>query len=280
MADVIEKLRNSLIQHGKDSDRVYLMKLAPAEASRVVERIAQMAEANDYGKLFAKIPADAAAPFVQAGYIEEARIPRFYDGRIDGLFMSRFCKPQRRFISEDDRSAIDKTLQLAEAKQHDEANRPQYDARRLDERDTDALAALYRTVFPSYPFPIFDPSYLKQTMRTHIAYYGIAGTDGLVAASSAEMDREAGAVEMTDFATDPAHRGKGLAVSLLERMEADMSELGIATAYTIASAISVGMNITFGRCGYHFAGTLINNTQISGRIESMNVWYKHLSPPA
>jgi hypothetical protein len=39
------------------------------------------------------------------------------------------------------------------------------------------------------------------------------------------------------------------------------------------------MNVTFARCGYRFAGTLINNTQISGRIESMNVWYKGLRAP-
>jgi hypothetical protein len=45
--------------------------------------------------------------------------------------------------------------------------------------------------------------------------------------------------------------------------------------YTIARAISVGMNITFARCGYDFGGTLVNNTQIAGRIESMNVWYKN-----
>jgi hypothetical protein len=34
------------------------------------------------------------------------------------------------------------------------------------------------------------------------------------------------------------------------------------------------MNITFAKCGYIFGGTLINNTQISGSIESMNLWHK------
>ena len=37
-----------------------------------------------------------------------------------------------------------------------------------------------------------------------------------------------------------------------------------------------GMNITFAKHGYHYAGTLNNNTNICGRIESMNVWYKSL----
>jgi hypothetical protein len=36
------------------------------------------------------------------------------------------------------------------------------------------------------------------------------------------------------------------------------------------------MNITFARAGYRYAGTLVNNTQICGQLESMNVWYKPL----
>jgi hypothetical protein len=36
------------------------------------------------------------------------------------------------------------------------------------------------------------------------------------------------------------------------------------------------MNITFARAGFKFAGTLINNTHIAGRMENMNVWRKKL----
>jgi hypothetical protein len=36
------------------------------------------------------------------------------------------------------------------------------------------------------------------------------------------------------------------------------------------------MNITFAKQRYALAGTLINNTDISGSLESMNVWYKPL----
>jgi len=47
-------------------------------------------------------------------------------------------------------------------------------------------------------------------------------------------------------------------------------------AYTIARALSAGMNVTFARAGYDYGGTLTNNTNICGQIESMNVWYKPL----
>lgn len=51
---------------------------------------------------------------------------------------------------------------------------------------------------------------------------------------------------------------------------------GLLTAYTIARALSVGMNKTFAKCRYAFSGTLVNNTHISGHIQSMNVWWKDL----
>ncbi len=55
-----------------------------------------------------------------------------------------------------------------------------------------------------------------------------------------------------------------------------MPSRGIRTAYTIARAVSYGMNITFARCGYQYGGRLVNNTDIAGSLESMNVWYKTL----
>jgi hypothetical protein len=61
-------------------------------------------------------------------------------------------------------------------------------------------------------------------------------------------------------------------------LEAAVEKLGIKTAYTIARAYSPGMNITFARSGYIYSGTLTHNTQISGKLESMNVWYKALQP--
>jgi beta-lysine N6-acetyltransferase len=36
------------------------------------------------------------------------------------------------------------------------------------------------------------------------------------------------------------------------------------------------MNKTFLKFDYCYSGTLINNTNIAGSIESMNVYYKHL----
>ena len=50
----------------------------------------------------------------------------------------------------------------------------------------------------------------------------------------------------------------------------------INTAYTIARSNSFGMNCTFAKCGYDFGGILVRNTQIGGKIEDMNVWFKSI----
>jgi hypothetical protein len=59
-------------------------------------------------------------------------------------------------------------------------------------------------------------------------------------------------------------------------MENEMKKKEMKTLYTIARLESIPMNKTFMRADYSYAGTLINNTNISGGIESMNVWYKYL----
>jgi len=111
-------------------------------------------------------------------------------------------------------------------------------------------------------------------MRSHVSYFLAEKEGRIAAAASGEMDLENRNAEMTDFATLPAHLGRGLAVHLLRYMEPEMKKRGLLTLYTIARALSPGMNITFAKCGYTFGGTLINNTQISGAIESMNLWYR------
>ncbi len=47
-------------------------------------------------------------------------------------------------------------------------------------------------------------------------------------------------------------------------------------AFIIARALSYPISATFAWVGYTWAGTLVNNTNIYGGFESMNVWYRSL----
>ena len=274
--DRIENLGHSTIQHGPRSNRVYLMKLDRRDLPTIVAQLDDLAYRRGYTKLFAKVPADLAADFITRDYRQEASIPGFYQGKVGALFLSKYLDPAR--ARPDDPNALAKVLALA----HDRARSGQANCT-LPEglsliscgpEHADEMSRVYQEVFPSYPFPIHDPAYLRETMTSHVDYFGVVKDERLIALSSAEMDLSGANVEMTDFATLPAHRGQGLARCLLQEMETAMVKEGIRTAYTIARALSLGMNITFARGGYCFSGVLINNTQISGAIESMNVWHK------
>lgn len=277
MIDLIEKWGHSLVQHGPLSNRIYLMKLASQDMPAILDTLDKKAGEKGYTKIFAKIPAAHKALFLKRGYREEALIPFFFNGKETVLFMGKY--PEKGREKEKNPDDIGQILKESEKKsgERDSSTLPaEFIIEECIPSDTPAMSRLYQEVFKSYPFPIFDPDYLKKTMETHIRYFGVKKEGQFVALSSAEVDFESQNVEMTDFATLPAFRGRGLAFHLLQGMEEKMREEGILTAYTIARALSPGINLTFARAGYTFSGTLINNTQIEGHIESMNIWHKKL----
>ena len=98
----------------------------------------------------------------------------------------------------------------------------------------------------------------------------------MAAVAAAEVDSGNKNAEMTDFATLPKWRSMGFAKTLLKHMEKQARKREVQTAFTIARAESDGINFVFKNSGYRYAGMLKNNTQISGSIQSMTVWYKHL----
>ena len=275
--DRIEDLDGSTIQHGKYNDRIYLMDIGDDPSESLETDLISLAEGKGYSKIFAKIPSTFSQRFVNYGYSVEARVPGFFEGEEDALFMAYYLDEHRSEVGMGKK--LDEILQLARKKSNEsfgETPEEGFEIRRCEEDDIDRMAVVYRKVFPSYPFPIHDREYLHKTMRSHIDYFCVEKVDEIIALSSAEKNIERSNVEMTDFATLPEWRGKNLGLHLLKRMDEEMKERGFIISYTIARARSPGMNITFARCDYRFGGRLINNTNISGDIESMNVWYKHL----
>ncbi|MCG8376295.1 MAG: putative beta-lysine N-acetyltransferase [Chlorobiales bacterium] len=274
--DSIEPYKGSTIQHGPKSNRVYLMKIGDSDPDELAISLKQLAEERGYTKIVAKVPASSATGFLQQRYVKEADIPGYYNGREAVLFLCLYTDPERQKLQNTDK--ISHNIMLAE-NMRDKPHPSLPEGFRLiacRPEHADAMSRLYKTVFPSYPFPIDDTVYILKTMETSIFYVGAVHDEAFAAFASAEMDVEHANVEMTDFATLPEWRGRSLAILLLEKMEQTMKNRGIKTAYTIARAVSPGMNITFARAGYTFSGTLINNTNISGSIESMNIWYKRL----
>jgi len=268
----------SLIQHGPYNDRVYLMKPGKSASPSLAGELVFMARNKGYSKVFAKVPSSMEGAFLDAGYMVEARVPALYNKSVDGVFAGYFLDKLRSH--EPDAGDLEMVLELALTRAGTGVNEPDaglFAIRRCAQEDAPEMAGVYREVFESYPFPIHEPEYLLESMRGDVEYWCARYGGNIVALSSSEMDTAESNTEMTDFATLPQWRGKGLASGLLKMMEADAADKGLATAYTIARAASRGMNITFARQGYSFGGRLRNNTNISGSMESMNVWYKPVS---
>ncbi|QGY38943.1 putative beta-lysine N-acetyltransferase [Pseudodesulfovibrio cashew] len=273
--DEIIHLGNSVIQHGPANDRIYLMKLDPADLPGIAREIYELGRQNGYTKLFAKVPATAAPHFSELGFVDEARVPNMCRGDCSAYFMSKYLDQSRAVPRNIER--ISAVLDQADKKSDASFEQDGPDEIvRLRLGDAEALATLYSEVFRSYPFPVHDPAFLRKCMLADTAFFGIFAKDRLMAAASMEMDMDWRCAEMTDFATRPDYRGRGAAGRLLATMEEAMRDIGINVAYTIARAESYGMNIVFARAGYAFGGTLHNNTQIAGKLESMNVWHKQI----
>ncbi len=275
--DQIENLCGSILQHGSFNDRIYLMDIGNADPEKLVSKLIILAQEKGYSKIFAKIPSSKSSPFIAMGFQQEARIPFFYRGSQEAQFLGYYLNNSRK--QELHCKELDNILKIAKLRKENPGFEPlpdKYLVRRCIPDDIEAMAKIYRTVFPTYPFPIHDPEYLRDTMNTHVEYFGIETSGQLVALSSTEMDQHSKNAEMTDFATLPEWRGHGFACHLLKKMEQVMKSKNLQLAYTIARAMSPGMNIAFAKRGYIFGGRLINNTNISGQIESMNVWYKKI----
>ncbi|MDA3808822.1 MAG: putative beta-lysine N-acetyltransferase [Spirochaetaceae bacterium] len=277
MSDIIEKIGKSMIQHGKSNDRVYIMKLNKDDFHDVMKRTDELCEKEDYSKVFAKVPESVSKELINHGYIKEAEIHNFYLGKENCAFLGKFIKDERK--NNPDKALIDQVLEIAESKEtvsEPPVLKKDFSLRSLTIENTEEMAELYKTVFDSYPFPIFDKEYLKQTMRSNVDYAGVFYKDTLVSIASAETYPEYLNSEMTDFATSPEFLGNNFSVILLKYLEKKLVYKNYKTLYTIARSKSAGMNITFKKCGYQYSGTLVNNTNISGNIESMNIWYKNI----
>jgi len=277
MVDKIEKLGNSIIQHGKYNNRVYILKLDREDVPGIIPEIESLSSENGYSKIFAKIPSDVLPFFTIEGYEIEGFVPRFYDNKTDCFFVSRFLDETRKVIPKKELNEFSNLVKsTARSNGQIYKHSLQFKMEQLYIADVEEIARIFSQVFKTYPFPVHNPEYIQETMQgDKTRYFGVRDGEKLIGVSSAETDIFEKNAEMTDFAVLPEYRGQNLAFRLLAKMEQEMKLINIKTVYTIARIKEPGISKTFLKSGYHYSGTLLNNTNISGSIESMNLFYKH-----
>ncbi|MBP2146140.1 putative beta-lysine N-acetyltransferase [Methanofollis sp. W23] len=275
MPDAVVTIGGSRVQHGQANNRVYLLSLDPTDRAMMPGRLLDLAREHGYTRVFCRVRGGALEAFLRAGYQVEGRVPGLFGGVEDGYFLGYFLDPERA------RSDVAAPVLSGTGPGHPDRPLPEsFQMREAGEEDASALAALYEETFATYPFPIDDPAYLRSAMRDSVRFFVVEHEGQVVGASSAEMDLAGKNVEMTDFAVSPSCRGAGLSVHLLHLMEAEMRQAGMIVAYTLARAAWPPVTRLFAGAGYRYGGTLVNNTQICGRCESMHLWYRRLDRPA
>lgn len=276
MYDTFLTIGNSKIYHGKLNNRIYLMDLNKADYPSIIKKLNELSQKNSYTKIFAKVPDSCSKEFIKDGFEKEAVVKKMFD-REDGIFLSKYLDDKRKNIINKDE--IKKIHQIAQSKKNRIKNITLPNGfffRKLGKTDVSDLAKLYKEVFISYPFPIYDKNYLTKTMKENIDYFGVFKGRKIIAAASAEKYETNKHAEMTDFATLPGYRGLSLGTFLLKKMEGYIKLHNYKVAYTISRATQTGINIIFSKLNYEYGGTLYNNTNIGGKLESMNVWFKTL----
>jgi putative beta-lysine N-acetyltransferase len=243
-------------------------------ARAMIHTLEEKAVALGLDKIWLKSPVKLNRAFTNAGMIQEATVPGYFLGREPALIFSKYLSVNRQTPSQAKRVKPSELFSVSGNVRKKRDLPGGIQLKWCREEDCRKLAGLYRSVFPTYPFPLFDPAYLEYSMRHHVLYISAWFGEELVAAASAEIDIRMKNAEMTDFATAPRWRGHGLAGCLLEQLENRLRQEAIPCLYTISRSSSTGMNRVFAGAGYLFYGVLVNNCNIGGGFEDMYVWAK------
>ncbi|HCF57271.1 MAG TPA: putative beta-lysine N-acetyltransferase [Myxococcales bacterium] len=258
--------------------RIKVLDYKAEDYGAMVLKLRFLAEANKFDKIWITANERDWGEFLKHGYVLEG-ILRYHNRGRDSYFVSKF-RSQRRMHSK----GLMKEILLVEevlARQTRGGPKPLPPGYTLDfarERDVDGMLKLYRQVFKTYPSPLTYRDYLLSILQRDAIFRVIRREGVPVAAASAELDPKRHAAELTDCATHSDERGKGLIGIILNALENDLRHRRYRCAFTLARAQSYGMNAAFHSLGYEFNGRLVNNCDIYGAYEDMNIWVKDLRP--
>ncbi|MEH7884922.1 putative beta-lysine N-acetyltransferase [Bacillus sp. JJ1609] len=246
----------------------------------ILEKAEKIAVNEKADKMIIKGRKEHFIQLLESGYRFEASIDGYFLGS-DCFFFSKFLTDERKISTHwTEEDGIIKSVYHLKEPSQSIAPPIAYILKKMGESDATGLSKLYKSVFQIYPTPLDNPDYIVKTMQEGTVYYGFINDGQVVSAASAEVNIFYKNAELTDCATLKEHRKHGLMKILLERIEQELVENGIYCAYSIARALSFGMNAVLYQLGYAYRGRLVNNVFIYDKIENMNVWVKDLvSPP-
>lgn len=278
MFEKIENIEGALVYHGDMHNRIYFTDADNIDLNVFVPKIKALAKQRNYEKILGRAQESAKGLLQSNGFKVEAKIPGLYNGKTDGYFLADFVSEKRHVNDEKSLKTIEsvKTIALA-------ANKPQTDAhfsipanttiRRLDSDDFPLLEELHKKAYKYHPNEIKDEAYFSRLQQLNHSFYGLFENNELLVSTILDVHENESNMEIVDFVTHPDYRGQNLSYFLVQDIKEQMKATGCKTVYAMVRATSYGLNITFSKHGFIFAGTLTNNCMVRNTMESMNVWY-------
>lgn len=246
-----------------------------ADPIELGEALIETAADRDLGRLVVMAPARLADGLEAAGLAAEATIPGFYRGEEDCVVAGYWLDPRRATSpAADDVASV---LELVAARQGEAPRpRPPVETTRATLDDAPEIAALIGQTFADYPTPSDDPAYVAGCIEQGTPFRIVREAGQVVACASADPVADARAAELTDCATDPRQRGRGLMQAILGDLMDDLRVMDYPTAFTLARARIPGVNLAFQRLGFALRGTMVQSCRIGRGLEDMNVWSRAL----
>ncbi|MFZ5647989.1 MAG: putative beta-lysine N-acetyltransferase [Bacillota bacterium] len=262
---------NAKLDH--TSRRIWVTDYKAGDPAALHTFLVNLARQRGIEKIIMPVRTADADKLAGSGFKKEGAIPGYFNGA-DSHFLAAYTSKQRSISTSlsGERKILKEILSRSRGGQWHLPSG--FTMRLARDEDSESMSHLFRRVFASYPSPVFDPEYLMQSMNTGNIFMVIYNGRRLTSVAAAEIQPENGRAELTNCATDPEFRGKGLNTLLLASLEKMCLSRDITCLYSLARASSYAMNLVFHRLGYVFGGTLINNCHIGGRYENMNVWVK------
>ncbi|TYQ15901.1 UNVERIFIED_CONTAM: putative beta-lysine N-acetyltransferase [Acetivibrio alkalicellulosi] len=247
--------------------------------SKIIVDILEYAKSEGVGKVIANCILDDLNVLKDAGFQIEGTINGFFKGE-DAYCVAYFLDKERAHSKKTDEE--DKILKMCMEKpiivEHENLGEA-YEIRNCIEKDIPKMIQLFQEVFKTYPSPVFNSEYLSEVMDDKILFKGVFKEGCLVSIASVDMDKKNLNGEITDCATYPEYRGQGLLTNLIYELENELLNKGFYCLYSLSRAINTGINMSLRKHGYEYKGRLINNCDICGGFEDMNIWAKLLTRP-
>lgn len=245
-------------------------------SENVITEIIDFAKDKGFGKIISNCPSLFLQTFERCGFIVEGIIKGFFQGEL-AYCVSYFIDPERKStLSKSKEDSILFQCISEHTKQNYSHGKYKHLIRQADLSDIPQMIKLFTKVFKTYPSPVFNRDYLKNVMNEQ-ALFKVAEEEGkIISIASADIDNLYLNAEITDCATYPEHRKKGVMQYLISSLEVDLLKRGFCTVYSLSRAINPGINKTLSRLNYKYSGRLVNNCHICGSFEDMNIWVKNL----